>query len=761
MAESPLELDDFSGGMTDTYVAGPMNKYEVANNLVIVKHGDKGKLLMRPGSVIYNSTAYLIPTGNQRIGSLLFFIPAQTLLVHSARSIYYIASNAYHELVGPTSNKLFPSGVGTTNYSSYATWNNHLFVANDSYQVPSKIYMDGSSNLQLRTAGMPALASSPTITPTANTGKSFLYRFIYYYTYTVGTVTFEDFGPTTEVLVSNADAPNTNKNAITAIPVLANSTTFNYDTTNVKVKIYRTENQGTAFYYVNQVSNGTTTYDDVMSDATLVTHEPLYTEGGVVDNDPPPPCKFVHVTEDNVGVYANIKEGSQILSNRVRFSIPGDIDSAPASFFEDTDQEITGLSSFRSRTIVLCQYAVYRFEGYFDEQGNGSVQKTKISDTAGCVSGGGVVKTLEGVFWAGNDGFYYTDGLTVLKISEDIDETTYKDLVSSATKKARIVGKYDTKNRRVYWTVTTADGTENNGLFILDLKWGISPNMPFTTASGEGTSFRPTCIEFENTDLLRGDSRGYVFRHQDVHTTDPLVDTSLAASAWFEKTIIWNYKSCAMNFGTNYVRKLVTRIVAVLKNITNVSVQINTINDDGRKISSLKPIRFRGNVTWGDSDVVWGDQQLSWDFDGLIIQQRRMPAGSLRCSYKQIEITNAFVDIVNSDVIGLITVDSAAKTATLESAAVSDWPTQAVDYYIAFEQDGYSREFQVLTRSADTITFLDAGNNCPSGGGIQWVLRGYPKGEVLNLLSYTLDYTLFGKSQDNFKVGEDGEVGDA
>jgi hypothetical protein len=51
-----LLLEDFSGGMTDYYLGGDLNKYQRADNLLIVKNGRVGKLFTRPGSELYNAT---------------------------------------------------------------------------------------------------------------------------------------------------------------------------------------------------------------------------------------------------------------------------------------------------------------------------------------------------------------------------------------------------------------------------------------------------------------------------------------------------------------------------------------------------------------------------------------------------------------------------------------------------------------------------------------------------------------------------------
>lgn len=754
-----LDITDFSGGVTENYVSGAINRYQAADNLLIQQYGEVAQLVSRPGSEIYDISDEQLPTGIQRVGTLAFFKPALSLLAQSGRDIHYFAAGAWTGLVGPTGNRAFPATVDTTNVMSYAQWNKHFFFTSDAYTNPGKIYVDGSNVVQLRSAGLPALASNPTITPGANTAKSFIYRFVPYYTYTVGTVVFEDFGPVTEVLVSNADAPNTNANAITAIPVFANGTTTNWDTANIKIKIYRTINAGTSFFYVNQVTNGTTTYSDTMSDATLATSSTLYTEGGVSENDAPPPCKFVHVTENNVGIYANVLDGTEKRTNRIMYSIPGDPDSVPADFFEEVDDEITGISSIRSRLIVFCLGSVYRLEGFFDSLGRGTVEKTKISEVTGCVSSQSIVQTTDAILWAGDDGFYWTDGYRVQKISSELNQT-YRSFTDTDTQKRIIQGKFDRLTRRVYWSVEADESSlDNDTLYIADLNFGITPSVPFTTMSGD-TYFRPTAIEFEDNDLIRGDTRGYIFRHSSNLSTDPRINTLTGAVNWFERTIIWRYKSAAFNFGTNTVRKLSTRLVAVFKNLSNLSVQINVINDDGRMTGALKPIRFRGNLAWDDTEFFWGVDDLTWGSTGLIIEQRRVPAGSLRCSYRQVEVTNALINIVNSDVIGTATVDAAAKTATLNDSATYEWPTQSVDYYLAFEADDYTNQYQVTDRTDSVLTYNDTLNTSSSSSSAKWVIRGYAKNERLNLVGYTLDYDLFGQTQDVFNKGESANVGD-
>jgi hypothetical protein len=135
-----------------------------------------------------------------------------------------------------------------------------------------------------------------------------------------------------------------------------------------------------------------------------------------------------------------------------------------------------------------------------------------------------------------------------------------------------------------------------------------------------------------------------------------------------------------------------------------------------------------------------------------------MPAMNLRCEYKQLQFTNAKVAVVSSDTLGTALFSNAANTATLTDTAAYDWPSAAIDYVLATAFDGYVKEYTVTARTDDTLTFTDTDNTAPVGT-YAWVLRGYPKGEVMSLVSFTLNYAVFGQTQNAFRKTQTGEVG--
>ena len=732
LANQQLVVGDFSGGITDYGLDAQPNQSSVIENLVINKNR---KLETVPGSDIFSTTYPQIPDGAVRITGLFKSLDPQ-LYVTSSRKIWYPGVSAWTELVGPSSNPAFSVGT-TATFVSTSEWNEHTYAVNSDYAVPIKIFK-GASAPQVRTAGLPRLASAPTCTPpSGGSSHNYIYAFHYEYTYTVnGVTTFQDMGPITYVTV------NTNNNigpshsvAISTIPTLSNGSTLNYETTVVKVFIYRTINNGVTLYKVGEVTNGTATFTDNVTDATIVNNLLLYTNGDVLENDPPPQCKYVHVV-NGVAYYANIKVGSEIYNNQIRQSIPGDPDSCPEDLTIDLLDEIVGISSYNDNPIVFSKKRVYRLNGQYDDLGQGQVIYEDITKTVGCMSHNSIVQTRYGVFWAGDDGFYWTDGFQFKKISDTFNDR-YKDLVSSATRRSRIYGAYDTVDNKIHWACTSGSGsTDNDCFFTLDLRWGISESSTFTTRVGD-TSFAPTAIIYYGTDLLRADRRGYLFKHNSNYTTDPKINTLAPYSQWTKQAIIPLYRSTIFNFGLPMVRKWVPKILLSMQNVTDVSVQISSINDDSSASEDLLEIRYRDNVLWGNPNVVWGGATPAWSFFNLIEQMRRFPAGGLRCSFKQIEVTQAFTAIYNSDVYGVGDVDSSLKRVTLSGG----WPNDIVDYFIAFETDGYVKEYEITQLNSSTVlTYLDPSSTQPTGTGVKWVIRGHPKGEIFNILSYVLYY---------------------
>ena len=738
----PFEVTDFSGGITDeVFDQSPNRGAEFINFLI----GSDKKPKSRYGSEIDNVDFAEIPTG-VRVSGLVNYANSDKLFYQSQRSIFYRDPESFTELVGPSGNSVFSIGSDTA-VPSFAQWNRHLYVTNDEFCRPMKIFKDETGAYNVRSSSLPALAVDPVVTASVVGDFSFIYGFYYSYTYTVFGLTYESIGPVTLVSVANSSDPVTGPITISGLPVITNGSTDNYDTANIKLKIFRTNADGTFLQQTGEVTNGTTIFVDNQSDESLqATGIPLYTNDGTVDYDPVPLHKFNHVV-NNTALYVHIKDETGINPYKIRQSVPGIPDTAPIDFEAEVDDETTGVSSVNSMPIVFCKKYVYRIDLAFDQFGRGGMTPVRISDHAGCISHNSSVQAEGGIFWFGNDGVYYSDGYRVLKVSDQYNPR-YKKFIKNTTQLNRIKGSFYEKERLVVWAMQTDSANRENDTFLIcDLKNGISSKMTFTTWNGP--SFRPSALEIYNGDIYRGDPRGFTLRHDERLLSDPKIDSFRAAADWVKETIIWKIKTIHYNFGGTFFRKYPTRVLLTGADSGNTTIQITAINDDGRVTRRCKPIRLRRDFVWRDDDFVWRVTDLVWRAAGIIEQWRRFPKGGLRLSTLQLEITNGYSDITNSDTLGTGTYNNVTKTVDLDTLT-SKWPLDSEDYFIASEDDGYAKDFLITRRNSDTqILINDPLDELPTGSK-KWVIRGYKKGEPLHLLGFNIHWTNVSQTQTTY-----------
>lgn len=747
----PLEVKDFSLGITDYYIDGIPAYAKTMQNLFLTSNQ---KLQTAWGSENYDGQ---LPLGTTRVNKISRILG--NIIGFQDKRAYRDNAGAWAEIQGPAAGVFMPAGSGTSIITD-TEWQGHIFFASDSFCSPQKLFIDQSGVYKVRNAGMPVVPAGVAITNPVGAGESYLYSFILAYTYQVDTVVYLDLGPVYEYPTAVTGGVISGGNTVTITLPTTIAVPENWDVANFKIQIYRTASNASTFFLLTELAFGTATYIDNNTDASIIDNTPLYTTGGVLSNDTPPKAKYVHVV-NGFGYWAHIKDGSEILSTEVRQSKDSDPDSVPGAFNVNTETPIRGLSSIFDRPVVLCDRYIYRIDNFFANDATGGMLLRRIDDKAGCASAQSVVQTHVGLFWAGEHNFYWTDGYRVESISNHLNKS-FKSWVLNDTRKSRIVGTFEPSEQRVVWTVCS-NGNEPDTTLVMDLRLPFLPDgqarkgATFTTQGGVAgdTNFTATQVLANGNYIYRGDTRGYIMRHSSDLKTDPKVDTTTAATNWQKATIRYLYESCFLDFGSKFVRKWVPRILISAGNTTNLSLGISSSNDNNRVTGDLKPIRYRSNITWGDELPLWGDPDALWNKQGLIEQWRRFPAGGLRCNYKQIILKNALVKVVDSDLLGTVTVNSSTKTATLGGSHT--WLTDLVDYYISFANDNFSRNFLITARTATTITYSDASNAGPSTSGVyKWIIRGYPKGEVLLLNGYVVHWAYLSKSHTPFSTSSLG-----
>lgn len=752
---TPLEIRDFSGGMTDNVIGqADLTKFHKGENLDIT---DDNKVKTRPGCVFDSA----LPV-NAPIRTLIPF--SGEILRQSGRNLYRASGAA---IVGPSSGNEAITHGDLTIHCSHAEWNNHLYVTSVYPGRPMKVFKDGA-DIKVLNLGLPKYSGTPVLSGAGSSGgdKSHAYACHYESTYTANGVTHTErsavhfFGESTVYKAIGVSNP-VNIAFSASLPV---NSIDNYDAT-TKIVFYRNTNAGNTWYRIGHVLHLATSFVDTTPDSNLVLGEVLYTDGGTLDHDMPPDCRYLHQVNDLM-VFGAVVENGVVKENKARLSNRFMPWSAPGSFEEEFEDDIIAVSSVGSYPIILCKRSIYRLEGWYDQKGQGTVRKKKIADTVGCLSDRSVIKTLNGIFFAGTNGFYYCDGFSVVSISEDIN-TTYNEIIK-ANKVSNIVGTFDGLRRRVLWAVTTGDGyNENNEIFIGHLNKAKMPHVPFTTWTGTfaGDHFQPISILSKDGDLYRSDDQGFVVVHKPGLRADVAPVWGEIEGNWETRPIIYNFQTIAYDFGSATQRKWVYQLIINANNEGNLHTRILSRNDnafDGEE-RELKALEYIGGFEWGNPFLEWG-ADVEIDAYDIITAKRRFPKGGLRCSYKQLRFTNGPSVLDDFVVSGKATLNDSAKTLKVNDP-VFLWSPQVVGQEIGLDNsdtdlpgDDYVEfdryKVSALNPLTQEITIDTENKLLPSGplnGNRRWRLYGLPADEVFSLISFSILYSLTTPTQDVFR----------
>lgn len=720
-----IQINDFSGGLTDEGFTSDLNCATAFDNNFIKK--DKS-LLGGYGLDVFSSSAYRVGA-NKRV-SRLAKLATDKYVGFADGSAFLITPSAITEILGPvTSNKCFPAGTNDAQVTT-ETLNGQILATSSELNFPVKIYLDNVGTPQLRTAGLPVPTGTVTINPSINNSKAYIYAIVYQYSYYVGNTLYEDYSAPLYVPVFNAAGMGSSNNSLVNIPVLSNGPVYNWDTTNIKVMIYRTVHNGDVFYKVKEITNGTTTTTDSMLDADVILQETLYTTGGIQENDQPPKSKYI-LSANDTAYYLNTMDGTAEKPFRILQAVTNDFDSVPESNLRDFNAEVTGGGTVGRSPIIFTENSTVRLEGLIDELGRGSILPEVISNTKGCLAHGSIVKGSGGLYFASEDGWYFTNGFgEPTKLAKKKIDRIYRQLVSSTDARRRIQGTYDKVNSRVYWTVQES-AADNDKIFVYDESFDA-----FTTISFEGTGIFPTSILMDGETLLIGDKNGYIFKMQSELFNYLIVNTATNPSTWKKTAITNTWRSVQLDGGDASVNKWITKINTQGTPETNVNIQIRsyTNGEDGYK--ELTPLKLIPSLTWGDPMFTWGDDAFVWDRTAPLNQTRKFPSGRLRARTRQIEFTNAYTEIASSSAPGsYVTVNSGAKTVTL---------VNPVDYTFGSNNEGYdivlsTGIYEVSSSTPGTLTVVDPDGTLVNGT-YEWSLMGYPKDQRPEIQNFTIEF---------------------
>lgn len=753
-------FNDFSGGITDKYVIPTPNRYKIADNMYITEYDS---VTSRGGiEVFYSRSSLERLMGLWELNGEIYTIQGVSLKRYDATLGTLDAIDPVNSAVNSVQ---FQEAMADNIYPSASKWQNQLIFTNSGvksprqYSRPMVAFKESSNVYKAFEAGLPQFTTVLTYTPNATGSNEYLYAVHYSYEYTVDGIKHKYNSTvklskqvTTSIAIGAGDWVT-----ITGFPNLQ-GTLNQIDNSKVKIEIYRTTQGTSTFYRVARIPMGVTSFQDNFSDDFIQGNPQLYINDGKSDHYQAPRCKHMTVVGD-IAYYAavidELESGDEYRPYRIIQSIPGSITAIDPSFFRDVDDEVVGISHINGYPIIFTKSFIYRIDGIIDSFGNGSMRLKVLSDSYGCASANGIVRTNDGLYWAGDHGFYATDGFKITVLTLELTKS-YNELVKAESQQDRISGAYDKENERIYWSVSESD-SENHLLWILNINPIQRGKRPGFTKFRSG-GIKPVSTLFFGENLLIASHEGSILKHNSRIQTDLLANGQTSPANWTTTNIEYDFETSVTNFGNPATRKWVADMTVSFKTETNVAMLPISNNDDERQVRNMKEIRSFGTFYWGDPDFIWGSNEIRWRKPETESKTRHFPRATMRCRRKQLRLKPAVTVIYISDYktvadISLIDPNNPSTDAIAVLQGAYNWPTDSVSYYIRFETDNYVGQHLILARSNDTLT-IAAGPTI--GIGIKWDIIGKYKKQIFELKSIAYKYAFLDNLGGKFKTGDEG-----
>ena len=458
------------------------------------------------------------------------------------------------------------------------------------------------------------------------------------------------------------------------------------------------------------------------------------------------------ITPSGAGSGKNIfaKYAQNRLKNRVYQALPTTPFFTNENFFADLDHPVKLLGHARGFPIAVCDRGVYRIEGSFDLQGNGSLSAKLISDRVfGIGSVCGI--TVDNLFFfAALDGIWMTDGykctMVTPHLSDSYQANITKDQSTNSLCNEEISCAYNPIENRIYFAMGVDAATEMTQMWVIHLDHLRSLSPPYTFAPfskyTNASHFYPTVMEFWRGRTIQGTKDGYLFEHEESIATDPRLASSVVlsdGSTELKQYIPFLLTTLANNYGTNSKRKWISRLAILAYNHGNLSIGLRQINDlNSTDAQNLKEIRFRQT------------------YKGIIKERRGFSSGSsgktfsgLKAMFKQVELSPLSTILHKSD-------DSA--TASIVGTALNidsgGWPTDQYKGDSVYFGPLYATPYVISAQASTTqLTLASAPGNAANQ---KWIIKGYPRDEFPELIGFTF----YGDTVEAQQVAPTGNDGD-
>ena len=272
--------------------------------------------------------------------------------------------------------------------------------------------------------------------------------------------------------------------AITVTTVAANNTviltipTLRLTEKNAIIEVYRTENLQTIFYKVtsttfpllNDTTVDTITFSDSLADSDIISHEPIYTTGGVLENIVAPQSSICEVYNNRVWL-SGLDDPNKIVFSKIRNEgYPVEFNDGLYRLINPYGGNIMSIKAMDDKLVIFKETAIYYIAGNGPNnlgQLDDFIDATLISSDVGCVNRDSVVIAPDGLFFQSSKGIYLLSrSLQVGYVGAQVE--AYNGLTITSAKTVQ------TKN-------TVRFGTEEGTTLVYNYflqKWSTFTNMP-------------------------------------------------------------------------------------------------------------------------------------------------------------------------------------------------------------------------------------------------------------------------------------------
>ena len=201
----------------------------------------------------------------------------------------------------------------------------------------------------------------------------------------------------------------------------------------VNIVVYRTVGDGTVYYQAsspttltfNNTGIDTITYTDLLADSSLISRQPLYITGGVLENIAPPSASLIAVYRNRI-VLGGTEDDTVWLSKEVQKARPVEFNDTLIIKVDPIYGRLTGLATLDDKLLLFKENSIFFTggDGPNDLGANGSfLTPESITVDVGCVDSKSIVTTPEGIMFKSRKGYYLIDrSLNAQYVGAEIEE---------------------------------------------------------------------------------------------------------------------------------------------------------------------------------------------------------------------------------------------------------------------------------------------------------------------------------------------------